>query len=190
MLRGGAFWSERFALSPGFMRRLPYVWLLSVAGSAVAVRAQGPTIAASAPMVRACSVQSCALEIRRGLFFAVVARADDSPPSRIGFSGASVTRAVAGILDAEQEAHTGRRQLVRSNVAGIMTVAALLAALSTAYGSFDNDAVLIGLVSVPVGITSGWIATSQRKKSAQAFDRAIWLYNRSLRPTTAPLRTP
>ena len=183
-----ALWIKCIDFSPGSMRRLISVSFPSVVGSAVAVRAQEPTNATSAPTVRTCSVSSCALEIRRGLFFAVVARADDSPPSRIGFSGASVTRAVAGVLDAEAEARTGRGQLVRSNWAGLITVAVLSTALSTAYGTFDDNAVLIGLVFVPVGLTSGWIASSQRKKSAQSFDRAVWLYNRSLRPTTAPIR--
>jgi hypothetical protein len=143
---------------------------------------QGPTVAAAQLGATPCTVQSCALEIRRGFFFNVIARADDSPPARIGLTGASVVRAVSGVSDAELDAREGRRHLLRSNWFGLGAVAVLSAGLISIASSTDDTGVLWGLASLPLGAAGGWQMNVERKKSVVSFDRAVWLYNRSLRP--------
>jgi hypothetical protein len=148
--------------------------------------AQGPRLGTTATGARPCAVATCALEIRRGLFFAVIARADGSQSSRIGFSGASVVRAVDGVPDAMDEARAGHRQLIKSNWAAALAVGVLSAGLISTYRGVDDDGVLLSLSILPLGLAGGWYSSVQRRKSVASFDRAVWLYNRELIKPTGP----
>jgi hypothetical protein len=162
------------------MSRLFATLGLCVTAIALPLAAQGPTIAASQVAATPCASPSCALEIRRGMFFLVIARGDEPHPSRIGLTGASVVRAVAGVADAEQDARRGHTQMVRSKVVLISSIAVLFAGL---FVLNDNNALLFSVATLPIGLGGGFYSIREEKKALQSFDRAVWLYNRNLRPT-------
>jgi hypothetical protein len=165
------------------MSRLFATLGLCVTAIALPLAAQGPTIAASQVAATPCASPSCALEIRRGMFFLVIARGDEPHPARVGLTGASVVRAVAGAADAEQDARRGHTQMVRSKVVLMSSIAVLSAGIFALYDNADNSGVLFSLATLPIGLGGGFYSIREEKKALQSFDRAVWLYNRNLRPT-------
>jgi hypothetical protein len=129
----------------------------------------------------------CTLEIDRGPFIRATIRRADGVSAHIGFTGSSVVRFVDGVPDAMEEAHDGQRHARRRNVAAIVGIGALSFGMIAIAQSDSRSAVLISLSSLVVGLAATVPMRSETRLSAQAFDRAVWLYNRSLRDPVTPV---
>jgi hypothetical protein len=161
--------------------RVSVFLMLGAAAAAYSPRAsaQAPTLTDAQVALRHCAPQECALRIStRGLTVFLV-HGDDQRRERIGYLGGAVQRAVAGVPDAMEEARLGRRQSIIS----VALLGSMVAGASLSLRAADQGQPLRAtLYAVGVMAGSGYASLWQRRKAVQSFDRAVWLYNRSLRP--------
>lgn len=154
--------------------------LAALAICTAAARAQGPTTADARAGVDHCPVSTCGLEIENGASFNAAVRRANGESTWIGFTGASVVRAVSGVPDATAEATHGRHQLILSTVTGGIGLGALLAAvIVSSKGSQIDLYSLVGTIAVGLGGAS--FAAHERGVALQSFDRAAWMYNHALK---------
>lgn len=136
-----------------------------------------------------CPTSMCALEIDRGPFQRATIRRADGVSAHIGFTGSSVVRFVDGVPDAMDEAKDGRSHARRRNAAALVGLTAVGISAIALSQTNSGKAILISLSSLVVALATSVSLRSEARQSDQAFDRAVWLYNRSLRDPATPVRT-
>jgi hypothetical protein len=128
---------------------------------------------------RQCTVATCALTIRTRGFTVLLVHGDNQRTERIGYLGGAVKRAVVGVPDAMDEARIGHRQ----SVASVALVASMFVGVAILGRGIDRSQPLKATVSGLVLAGGGsYLSIWQRRRARQSLERAVWLFNRSLRP--------
>lgn len=162
------------------LRRATVVVALLITSSP-SLDAQGPVAAAAQPLLRRCSYETCAIRLDRSFFGGRRINVGlDAMSSSMGVFGHGLVAAVDAVPVAVQEAAQGRRNAIKSAIAGLIGSLALTYSLQGARGDplEWNDAQVFGGLAL-AGVTIV-VAGQQSIYADRHFSRAVWLYNREI----------
>jgi hypothetical protein len=158
------------------------ILVLSAVIASLPVKAQGPTVASARAAVDACTYATCAIRLDRGFFSGrkVIVGLDGQELS-LGPLGGGLVSVVDRVPAAAAEARSGRRNAIKSTVAGVLGSIAVIVAVRS-YG--DRDLVIrdegIAFGALALGLAGSITAGVQGMYAERHYSRAVWLYNREL----------
>ncbi len=146
------------------------------------VQAQGPTVASARAAVGPCTYETCAIRLDRGFFSGrKVIVGLDGQELGLGALGGGLVSVVDRVPAAASEARMGRRNAIKSAVAGALGSIGVLVALRR-YGDRDlvlgNEGAAVGVLTL--GLAGAITAGVQGMYAERHYSRAVWLYNREL----------
>ena len=147
------------------------------------VLGQGPTVSAARSALSTCPYELCALRVEPGFFGGrKLVSGEDGVRTNFGLVGDGLIGIVNGVPAALSEAKLGRRNSVKSTIAGVVAGLGLVAALNATVGA-NIDKVSDGrfFAACAVGAVAGVTATTQFVFAQRHFSRSIWLYTRELK---------
>jgi hypothetical protein len=158
------------------------ILVLSAVIVSLPVQAQGPTVAGARAAVGPCTYEKCAVRLDRAFFSGrKVIVGLDGPQLGFGAFGSGLVSAVDAVPAAASEARLGRRNAIKSAVAGVIGSIVVVVALRR-YGERDlvirNEGIKLGTLAL--GLTGAMTAGVQARYAERHYSRAVWLYNREL----------
>jgi hypothetical protein len=146
------------------------------------VQAQGPTVANARATVDTCTYATCAIRLDRAFFSGrkVIVGLDGQELS-LGPLGGGLVSVVDRVPAAAAEARSGRRNAIKSVVAGTLGSIGVIVAVRR-YGERDlfirNEGLNFGVLTL--GLAGAITAGVQGMYAERHYSRAVWLYNREL----------
>lgn len=158
------------------VRRFAVLFVFPLLTSGVSAQSDGRVDPAS------CPYEACALRLSTRVFHGVgVQRGLNGRIEPLGFTGAGMVRAVAGVPAAVVEAEAGRHNHLRG---GVTTLIGSLAAISLgliANREANSPSMRRNLwIGSSIGAAVGFYGGTQIARGDERFSRAIWLYNQAL----------
>jgi hypothetical protein len=143
--------------------------------------AQAQTDSAARVGPQRCSYDVCGLRLERGWFGRRIVRSVSGVSVPFGFVGEQLVVAVDGVPAARQEALMGRRNNIKSTIAGLVGGLAFAFALNQVTSGdileWNEGQVIGGLL---VGTAGAVVSGAQAIYADRHYSKAVWLYNREL----------